>query len=305
MSDLESAASSAVQPVESTVVSGAQTVEHAAAKTADTVTPVAQDVANRDNAAAVNQIGSDLNKAGVDNSCNDNTVGSKVCNGGFGGAASANSIATDAANSYTSGGATTRQDMEGAGKIVSDSVVKSTSYEINAVGQANGDPNINNCQGKSVTSDACKYLGGENAVNGETSGAVQVAAAALAGQADATGVQEIANNAAPAAVYDVGDAARSNGISTSCNDGSATASACQALGGADAVNNAAASVANKGAQVATDAVSGQDSSTASASKSSSPPPSSSGGSCCCWDTTKNPGKSLCQDNSNWCGSECG
>ena len=58
VSDLESAATSVAQPVESTVSSGAQTVEHAAAKTADTVTPVAQDVANRDNAAAVNQIGS-------------------------------------------------------------------------------------------------------------------------------------------------------------------------------------------------------------------------------------------------------
>ena len=308
ISDVESAATSVVQPVaqpvESAVSSGARTVEHAATETATVVTPVAQDVANRDNAAAVSQVGSDLNRAGIDNSCNDNTVGSKVCNGVFGGAAGANSVATDAVDAYTPGSTNGAQDVESAGKTVSDSLVKSTGYEINAAGQANGDPNINNCQGESVTSDACKYLGGAKAVNGEVSGAVQVTAAALAGQPDATGVQEITDNAAPAAVNDVSDAARSNGVDTSCNDGSATASACQAFGGADAVNNAAADAAKVGVQAATDGVSGQDSSNDSASSSPSPPPSSSDGSCCCWDTTKNPGKSLCQDNSNWCGSGC-
>ena len=100
------------------------------------------------------------------------------------------------------------------------------------------------------------------------------------------GNAKIANNAAPAAVNDAGDAARSIGIDTKCDDGSVTANACQAVGGADAVNNAAASAVNQGVQAATDAVSGQDSSNDSASSSSSPPPSSSGGSCCCWDTKK-------------------
>ncbi len=52
--------------------------------------------------------------------------------------------------------------------------MQSTGYEVNAIGQANGDPNINNCQGDSVASEACRGLGGADAVNRETSGAIQV-----------------------------------------------------------------------------------------------------------------------------------
>ena len=127
-----------VDTVSSAASSGTQYVQQAAQKTADTVAPVAQDISSNDNAAAVSQLGTDLNKAGVDNSCNDNTVGSKLCNGVLGGASGANSVATDGLNAYTHGDYGPEADK--AGQTVSDSVIKSAGYEIDAAGKANGDP---------------------------------------------------------------------------------------------------------------------------------------------------------------------
>ena len=140
---------------------------------------------------------------------------------------------------------------------------------------------------------------------------------AYAGEPDPTGVKEVADNAAPAVVNDVGDAASSNGVDTSCSDGSATASLCQRLGGAPAVNGAADSAVNDAitesvndaASPPPDSPAGSMDSTPVDIASSSPAvpvdaglPDSAGGGCCCYDQSSNPGKPVCSDGSNWCGA---
>lgn len=151
---------------------------------------------------------------------------------------------------------------------------------------------------------------------------VQVAASTAVGEPDPTAVQEIAGAAAPAVVSDVGAAATSAGVDTSCSDGSATASLCQQLGGAPAVNGAADSLAQQAVTAAVDGAvdNAAPSSPAAPDQTGASSPeapdqagsassfvaidqaaSSGGGGCCCYDLGKNPGKALCGDGSQWCG----
>ena len=71
------------------------------------------------------------------------------------------------------------------------------------------------------SSNACTRAGGAQAVNGQISGGVQVAAAAVAGTYDSAGAKEFANNAAPAVVANTADAIKQAGIKNDCTGESA------------------------------------------------------------------------------------
>ena len=159
-------------------------------------------------------------------------AGSKVCNGVFGGASGANSVGTNYVN-YVTGKQNPRDAAESAGKTVTDASVQSAGTELNKAG-------VNNdCKDNSGASQACRRLGGPQAVNGQISGGIQVGAAAALGTYNSKGAQELGNAAAPAAVANAGDAIKQAGIKNDCTGESAGSQACRAAGGAGAVNGAA------------------------------------------------------------------
>ena len=165
-------------------------------------------------------------------------------------------------------------------QTVTDATVKSSGTELNRAG-------VNNdCKDNSGASQACRRLGGAQAVNGQISGGVQVAAAAAAGTYNSAGAREFGNNAAPAVVANTADAIQQAGIKNDCTGESAQSQACRAAGGAGAVNGAANTAVSQGIAKAMGAKDKQ----------------ASAGGCCCWDTSKNPGKPACSGSSGWCGN---
>ena len=127
--------------------------------------------------------------------------------------------------------------------------------------------------------------GGAQAVNGQVSGGIQVAAAAAAGTYDSAGAREVGNNAAPAVVANTADAIKQAGIKNDCTGEAAQSQACRAAGGAGAVNGAASTAVSEGIAKALGA---RDDKQA--------------GGCCCWEASKNQGKPMCSGgSSNWCG----
>ena len=165
-------------------------------------------------------------------------------------------------------------------QTVTDATVKSSGTELNRAG-------VNNdCKDNSGASQACRRLGGAQAVNGQVSGGIQVAAAAAAGTYDSAGAKEVGDNAAPAVVANTADAIKQAGIKNDCTGESAQSQACRAAGGAGAVNGAASTAVSEGIAKALGAKDDKQA-----------------GGCCCWEASKNQGKPMCSgDSPNWCGN---
>ena len=136
---------------------GAQNVGAEVQSALGSIAAVVKDITSKNDAGAVQQVGSDLNSAGVDTSCSDGSLGAKACNGVFGGADGANSAAADALGAATAKDPDeARTNADKAGQTVADASVQSAGEAISEAGAAVGDPNINNCQGDGVTSEACR-----------------------------------------------------------------------------------------------------------------------------------------------------